>query len=436
MSRLPRRVGRALVECVRSAGSPAGAPALLRLAGASGGLGPLVDAAAAHGVSGFVWRAVRAAGLGDRPDVSLLRGAVAVAAGRHLRSLAEVERVDAALRDMPWLLFKGPVLAEVVYGSPILRSPVDLDVLVPRASFEPAVRSLERAGCVVYERNWTLVRSAELGSLRLHTPTGALIDLHWDLLNDAAARAALTVSSADALARAREVSLGHVGRVRTLDPVDTVVHLALHAALAGAHRLVWLADVAAAYRHLTPTDRATVRIRAAAWSVEPALALVLRRCGAVLGHAALTPAAEDPGDSGGPGGPARRGGVAGRGDRDGRHGSNGPTPKSVDSQRVGSGMAVGMGWRAVCAVADTLAPVSRWSEGPTLAAAVARSARADSRTSLRELRHHALTAIRSGRARHDPQALFDPTDPTSVAYPSGGPTERGAYLTDVSGTPS
>ena len=408
MSRLARDVARALVECVRSPSAPA---ELACLAG-DAGLGALADAAAAHGVSGFVWRAVRAAGLGDRPDAAPLRSAVAVAAGRHLRAMAEVERIDAALRDVPWLLFKGPVLATLVHGSPTLRSPVDLDVLVPRSAFRCAVRGLERAGCTVYERNWTLVRTARLGSLRLHTPSGALIDLHWDLLNDAAARGAFRVSSAAAIDRARVVPLGSV-RVRTLDPVDTVVHLALHAALAGAHRLVWLADVAAATSGLTADERsATLPARAAEWAVEPAVALVLRRSAAVLGPAAFAPAA--------PGSAAAPAPVSGRA-RDG---------VSAD------GFPVGLGWRAVCAAVDAMAPVSRWSGGPTVAAAVARSARADGPASLRELRRHALAALRSGPARLDPQALFDPTDPASVAYPCGGVDERGAYLSEVSGAPA
>lgn len=380
MGGLAGPVARALVESVRSSHAPS--------VGALPSLEPLVAAAATHGVSGFVWRAVRSFGLQDRPDAQPLRIAAAVAAGRHLRALAELERIEGALSGLPWLLFKGPVLACLVHGSPTLRSPVDLDLLVPRACFGEAVAGLERAGYVVYERNWTLVRRAGLGSLRLHSPAGALVDLHWDLLNDRAERRAFAVSSAQALQRARTVRLGTVP-ARTLDPVDTVVHLALHAALAGAHRLVWLADVAAACRRLEAAELAAVPARALDWSVAPAVDLVLARSAAVLGREALEV----------------------------------PRP------------AAGLVWRVVAATADRVAPVSRWSGGRSVAAAVARSARAGSAASLRELAVHALAALRGHGGRPVPQTLFDQTDPASVAYPCGGAVERGAYLEEV-GAPS
>jgi hypothetical protein len=383
---LPGDVARALVECVRHSWNPQGTPGAAAAPARLRSLDGLATASAAHGVSGFAWRAVRDAGLGDRPDAEPLRAAAAVAAGRHLRALAETERIDAALAAVPWLLFKGPVLA-LVHGSPALRSPVDLDILVPRCSFGAAVAALERAGYVVYERNWTLVRNARLGSLRLHSPAGALVDLHWDLLNARAERDAFTVSSESVMARARRVSLGPL-TVRTLDPVDTVVHLALHAAMAGAHRLVWLADVAAAVRAIaTPAGATGVAARAVEWSVVPPVGLVLRRCLAVLGADSLGDGVE-------------------------------PVP-------------LGVLWGAVCRLADVVTPVSSRSGGPSLAAAVARSARADGAASLRELRRHLTAAAGSGGARPDPQALFDPSDPASVAYPAGGPEERGAYLGEV-----
>jgi putative nucleotidyltransferase-like protein len=367
--RLAKDVAAALAGCVR--GGPVAGLATVPL-------DELADGARRHGVSGFAWRAVRAAGLaGSGADA--LRTDVAIAAGRHLRALADLELIAGAL-DVPWLVFKGPVLAELVHDSPALRSYTDVDVLVAPAGFAAAVAALEAAGCVVFERNWSLVRAARLGSLRLHTPTGTLIDLHWHLLNDAADRAAFEVDCAAVLARRRSVRLTGLD-VPAMDPVDQLVHLALHAALAGANRLVWLADLhAAAATAYWPL----VLRRAAEWSAGPPLATVLHRCATVLDT---------------------------------------PVPPLTDIP------GVGRSWLAVCAAADRLSDVTRWSGGRSLAVTVAKAARADDHRSHRALLRRALASLHGSAP--DTQALFDPHDTRSVSHPTGGAPERAAYLAEV-----
>src|SRR4051812_37336728 len=50
----------------------------------------------------------------------------------HLRAMADLRVIKEVLDDagIEWLLFKGPVLSEVVYQRPGARSSLDLDVLV------------------------------------------------------------------------------------------------------------------------------------------------------------------------------------------------------------------------------------------------------------------------------------------------------------------
>jgi hypothetical protein len=392
MARSRRDVAAALVGCVRG-------DRLARLDG--DGLALLGEAARRHGVSGFVWRAARRSGLAELAELADVRTDVAVAAARHLRAVADLGLIAGALA-VPWLVFKGPVLAELVHPSPELRSYADVDVLVAPTDFAAAVAALESAGCVVYERNWSLVRGARLGSLRLHSPTGTLIDLHWHLVNDAADRAALRVDCAGVLARRRPVRLGSL-EVPTMDPVDTVVHLALHAALAGAHRLVWLADVACATRGIADWD--AVLARAGQWSAGPALAVVLHRTATVLG----APSPRTVLDAAAP---------------------------SVRPPHTGSGVpplhtvpGVDRRWLAVSALADRVSDVSRWTGGRSLAAAVARAARADGPASRRALRRRLLGLF--GPPGLAPADLFDPANAGSVAYPAGGESERTAYLTEV-----
>jgi hypothetical protein len=90
-------------------------------------------------------------------------------------------------------------------------------------------------------------------------------------------------------------------------------------------------------------------------------------------------------------------------------------------------------WRALARSADVLAPVATRPQAASVARVVARAARADPRSSRRELARRGLAWLRhGGPAGHvDVDRLFDPTDPESAAHPAGGEPERAAYLDAV-----
>lgn len=388
-----RMLGRVLIACTRDRPPDQPVPELAGYLDRHGlaQLGPL---AVRHGVVGCLWTALRAAGRTDLPGAAAVRAAHAATVAGHLRALADLALVDRALSTagVGYLVFKGPVLAELVYRRPDLRSYVDVDVLVAPADFAAALAALEAAGCTVYERNWQLVRDRLLGELRLFTPGGLVLDLHWHVIADRSTRSAFRVDLAAVRARARAVRLA--GReVCTLDPADTVVHLALHASLAGGHRLIWLKDLEQAL--LTP-DRpewTELEARAAEWRAGPAVALMLSRARRTLGVAV-------------PPGTVRR-------------------------------LVPDAGWRAVGSAADLVSPLSRGSGSAqaSIGRIVARAARADGPASRRELLRRTAgwigTALNRDRHDRDPERLFDEGDRDSAAYPAGGPAGRAAYLDAV-----
>jgi Uncharacterised nucleotidyltransferase len=388
---VPRRavVGRVLVDCLR-AGRVAGVPSLVEFASRYGSVAPLVAHADRHGVAGCLWQAVRGSGVSGVDGADELRELAAAATVTHLRMLSEVDMVARALgaAGIGWLVLKGPVLAGALYPRPDLRSYVDLDLLVAPADFGAAVRALEAAGCRVFERNWSLARERMLGELRLFTPAGTVLDLHWHLIADRAARALFPIDLAAVRARARTVLLG--GRVvSTMDAADTVVHLALHAALAGGHRLLWLTDLEQALR----TDRpewTELGARAGSWGAAPALALMLDRAARVLG-----------------------------------------VPVPVGFTRA---LVPDRAWRLLARATDRVSPAARGAGiGPSLGRIVARAARTDGPASRRELARRLAGWVRSRATRSDPRGtgtLFDPADHGSAAYPSG---DRDAYLAAVAG---
>jgi len=232
-----------LIECVREHPIDDPVAGLVRYVRRRG-IEPLHGSALRHGVIGCLWTALRASGLADRDDAAPTREAYTTAVGRHLRTLSDLELVLDVLGGygiVP-LVLKGPVLAGAVYRRPDLRGYVDLDLLVTPPEFPVALLALERAGCNVFERNWPLVRDRGLGALRLTMPAGTVLDLHWHLFYERAVRRAVPVDLGGVRKRARSVELAG-RRVRTLDGLDTLVHLAVPAALDGGDRLVWCTDI-------------------------------------------------------------------------------------------------------------------------------------------------------------------------------------------------
>jgi hypothetical protein len=190
---------------------------------------------------------VRLAGLAAVPGEvrDELTAAGARAMGHHLKTVADLRRLAGALDDLPWVTFKGPVVAATLYARPDMRVYGDLDVLVDPAHFGEAVERLEDASFVLYDANWPMLRREMLGEVHLVAPGGTLVDFHWHLVNIRRERERVALSTAAALARRRDVVVSG-GTVPTLSAEDTLVHLCWHAAAGGGDRLGWLLDIAAA----------------------------------------------------------------------------------------------------------------------------------------------------------------------------------------------
>jgi hypothetical protein len=107
------------------------------------------------------------------------------AAVRHMRSTHAYAALLAALTDagIDHLVFKGPVLTELVYGNPALRAYTDLDVLVHRADLEAVQGVLRDLG---YSRGQSDVRPGVYESFGNEVPWSKQnggydlhVDLHW-----------------------------------------------------------------------------------------------------------------------------------------------------------------------------------------------------------------------------------------------------------------
>ncbi|MFC7494566.1 MULTISPECIES: nucleotidyltransferase family protein [unclassified Nocardioides] len=198
----------------------------------------------------------------------------------HLRTIATLDRIGTALDGIRWLTFKGPVLSELAHPLPGLRSYADLDVLLAPEDLRAGCERLTESGWTITGPEAALRFRPVNGEVSLLGPDGTVLDLHWAMINPAERRSHFTVPTESLLARRVPVTLGSA-RAWTLDEADTLVHVCMHAALAGASRLGHLLDADQLARRTEDWD--AVARRARDWSASAQVGLVLGRTSRLLG---------------------------------------------------------------------------------------------------------------------------------------------------------
>lgn len=233
--------GRFVVGAVRSFATGTPCPEL------PGDLGWLDVARRAHVVPPVI-SAVRAAGATLGPALRELR---MEGAATQLRACAELGVVARCLdaSSVRWVVVKGPALGEAVYRVTASRSYGDLDVLVHPEDLGGALDTLVAAGFLVMDRNWDLVARSGRGEIAVLTPSGYVLDLHWHPVNSRPVRSQLGIDVRGMIARRTVVDVAGV-QAPTLDALDTVVYVALHAVLSGGHQLKWMLDLHQAVQRL------------------------------------------------------------------------------------------------------------------------------------------------------------------------------------------
>jgi hypothetical protein len=291
MSTELRPLARLLVDSVRQTGSDRLGPELTAL--------PAVDvlrAAALHRVTPAV--AHRVAGCVDAPEEwqGPLQGARHAQLMRLLRAREELRLMGGALDDagIGWVAIKGPVAADTSWPRPDLREFYDLDLLVDPARFTDALAVLRGAGATEVDRNWPLLAQTMRAEIGMLGPYGTPLDVHWDIAVPPKLRRAFRIDVPGMLARRRQVVLGDGRPAWALDPADTVLHLAFHAAQAGLSRLLWSADVAFAAGRLEHDDWTALVERAEAARIEVPVALTLRRSASLFSALQVDPRASAP----------------------------------------------------------------------------------------------------------------------------------------------
>jgi hypothetical protein len=151
--------------------------------------------------------------------------------------------------------FKGPVLAQAIYGDLGLRNFSDLDFLISPADFEPAKRALAEIGYYPSADLAPIVEQFWLRKGYERSFDGAagknIIELQWALQPHFYA---IDLRVADLQARRQEMDIGG-SKLPCLSPEDSLLVLCLHAAKHLWTRLIWLVDIAETLRtHVVDTQ--------------------------------------------------------------------------------------------------------------------------------------------------------------------------------------
>jgi hypothetical protein len=281
MTRAQRRQLRALLVRATAASDRPSAENELDELVRSDATAALPAAAALHRVAGSVLR-----GLEDvdgvpsdvRAKLSALQQKSRI---RHLVTVGALSQIASAFDEngLSWVAMKGPVVADLLYADAGDRSYNDLDLLVSRRDFPRGVRILEDLGYQHFIHNWALAEDMLAGQVAM-SGFSVHVDLHWHLHYSQQDRQPFAIDPEAMVERARTVVVSGVS-APTLDPVDTLLTLAFHAARSGGHRLVWLKDVERAAAVDGPDLDELVR-RGRTFHCAPPVGLILNRARAVL----------------------------------------------------------------------------------------------------------------------------------------------------------
>jgi hypothetical protein len=179
-----------------------------------------------------------------------LRSAYQANLQRSLWFASEMTRIVQFFqsRQLHAIPFKGPLLAQSVYGDIALRQFSDLDFLISSAEFDSAKRALDEIG---YRPSTPLTPEVERFWLRRGNERAFdgsagqnLVELQWAVLPYFYA---IDLRVEDLLARAKSTYVSE-SETACLSSEDSLLVLCLHAAKHLWTRLIWLSDIAETLR--------------------------------------------------------------------------------------------------------------------------------------------------------------------------------------------
>lgn len=211
----------------------------------------------------------------------------------HALGLAnECAKIDRALKDagLAPLHIKGPILAQLAYGSVALKYSRDLDIFIAEEDVEHALRVLMQAGYrfrdsdVPMSARQVAALKRNFKDLAFIGPHGTLIELHWRFTYNKK-----LLSGLDREVQVQTVAVTSMTRFQTFDDHQMLAYLAVHGAVHHWKRLKWLADFAAFVAQLPDEVRDQVISDVSAGPDGDAVAQALQLCDTFFGSTYAPP---------------------------------------------------------------------------------------------------------------------------------------------------
>ena len=246
----------------------------------------VVALARRHHVAELLLRGLRAApdllaDTGIEPALRALRDRAVRRGWRQLGALKHATDRLAA-NGIPCLVLKGIPLSQRIYGHPLVRDALDIDLLVAPETQRAAEKVLSDHGWrPALEFPETPARNRWHGRIaadRAFVRGGTKVELHPRLCHNPHYYAA---AFEDLWARRASVRVG-TAAFRTLGEDDEFLYLACHGTRHGWPRLDWLCDVAAILARMAPAHLERVARAAAQQRLDVVLSSTLRLCKAAF----------------------------------------------------------------------------------------------------------------------------------------------------------
>ena len=269
-----------LLACARGQLNPAAAGEIASAAGqpldwlkaidlASGhGLSPILSCQVQHHATARVPETIRVC-LTERFRAQTIRNFELTRELLEVLSVLENSGVGA-------LAFKGPVLAQQLYGHLSLREFLDLDILVAPTDASTVIALLSAKG---FEPQFILTRQqfSRLQTMRsqmglYHPAKNVLVEVHWALLSPG-----YTFSPAAQIAWESIQTVSIAGRaIQTFSNETQLLFACLHQSKHSWSRLAWLMDLAALIRQSPAMDWQQIQKRAGSFGTARMIRVSLR----------------------------------------------------------------------------------------------------------------------------------------------------------------
>lgn len=195
---------------------------------------------------------------------------------KALLQAGELRRIQQQMNQLklPWLVFKGPVLAVQAYGDLTLRHAGDLDMLVPMATLpkaEAAVAGMDfervQPKSDLTPRQWRTYQHYFADFGYLHRRHGLNLELHWRLFGN---QRLFPLGAGQLIDAAQPLAVAGT-EVMAMTWADLLLYLCAHGAKHAWFRLFWLVDVDVLMQGRSPRQQQALLARARELGVDRTL---------------------------------------------------------------------------------------------------------------------------------------------------------------------